>query len=210
MSAMASQITSLTIVHASVYSGADQRKHQSSASLTFVRGIHHWPMNSPHKGLVTRKMFPFDDVIMFYFLGRTHIKKHLYFHALYIAGIIVNTGRIDLLSTNTCILSSIIAPFYYWFIYRYRSWLTCNLSSTISPFYYWFVYLYRSCLADIVIKRKYALVCGAINLILWYHSAIGINFAIAANRWPNGSTLCKELANLQFKLWIIFSLETFA
>ena len=46
------------------YSGADQRKHQSSASLAFVRGIHRWPVNSPHKGPVTRKMFPFDDVIM--------------------------------------------------------------------------------------------------------------------------------------------------
>ena len=61
---MASQITSLTIVYSTVYSGADQRRHQSSASLAFVRGIHRWPMNSPHKGPVTRKMFPFDDVIM--------------------------------------------------------------------------------------------------------------------------------------------------
>ena len=62
--AMASQITSLTIVYSTVYSGAGQRKHQSSASLTFVRGIHRWPVNSPHKGPVTWKMFPFDDVIM--------------------------------------------------------------------------------------------------------------------------------------------------
>ena len=35
-----------------------------SASLAFVRGIHWWSVNSPHKGPVTRKMFPFDDVIM--------------------------------------------------------------------------------------------------------------------------------------------------
>ena len=41
-----------------------QRKHQSSASLAFVRRIHRRPVNSPHKGPVTRKMFPFDDVIM--------------------------------------------------------------------------------------------------------------------------------------------------
>ena len=61
---MASQITSLTIVYSTVYSGADQRKHQSSASLAFVRGIHRWPVNSPHKGPVTRKIFPFDNVIM--------------------------------------------------------------------------------------------------------------------------------------------------
>ena len=64
MGAMASQITSLTIVYWTVYSGVNQRQHQSSASLTFVREIHRWPMNSRHKGLVTRKMFPFDDVIM--------------------------------------------------------------------------------------------------------------------------------------------------
>ena len=64
MGAMASQITSITIVYSSVYSDADQRKHQSSASLAFVRGIHRKPVNSPHKGPVTRKMFPFDDVII--------------------------------------------------------------------------------------------------------------------------------------------------
>ena len=65
MGSIASQITSLTIVYSIVYSDADQRKHQRSASLAFVRGIHRWPVNSPHKWPVTRKMFPFDDVIMF-------------------------------------------------------------------------------------------------------------------------------------------------
>ena len=60
MGAMASQITSLTIVYSTVYSGLDQRKHQSSASPVFVRGIHRWP----HKWPGTRKMLPFDDVIM--------------------------------------------------------------------------------------------------------------------------------------------------
>ena len=63
MGAMTSQITSLTIVYSTVNSGADQRKNQSYASLAFVQGIHRWPVNSPHKGPVTRKMFPFDDVI---------------------------------------------------------------------------------------------------------------------------------------------------
>ena len=67
MDAIASQITSLTIVYSIVYSDADQRKHQSSASLAFVRGIHGGPVNSPHKWPVTRKMFPFDDVIMYCF-----------------------------------------------------------------------------------------------------------------------------------------------
>ena len=64
MGAMASQITSLTIVYSNVYSHADQRKHQSSASLAFVWWIHRWPVNSPHKWPVTRKIFPLDDVIM--------------------------------------------------------------------------------------------------------------------------------------------------
>ena len=71
MGAIASQITSLTIVYSTIYSDADQRKHQSSASLAFVRGIHRGPVNSPHKWPVTRKMFPFDDVIMIW-------KKRLY------------------------------------------------------------------------------------------------------------------------------------
>ena len=48
------------MVYSNVYSGGDQRKHQCSVSLAFARG----PVNSPHKWPVTRKMFPFDDVIM--------------------------------------------------------------------------------------------------------------------------------------------------
>ena len=64
MTTIASQITSLTIVYSTVYSDADQRKHHSSASLAFVWGIHRGPLKWP----VTRKMFPFDDVIMDIFL----------------------------------------------------------------------------------------------------------------------------------------------
>ena len=111
MSTIASQITSLTIVYSTVYSDADQRRHQSSASLAFVWGNNRWPVKSrtkgqlrgkcfhlmtsswkilqiqcngtnysttikqrstitilfSHKGPVTRKMFPFDNVIMQYF-----------------------------------------------------------------------------------------------------------------------------------------------
>ena len=64
MGAMASQITSLTIVYSVVYSGADQGKHQSCASLAFVRGIHRRSVNSLHKRPVTWKMLPSGDVIM--------------------------------------------------------------------------------------------------------------------------------------------------
>ena len=66
MTTMASQITSLTVVYSSIYSAADQRKHQSSALLAFCAGNSPGRVNSPHKGPVTRKMFPFDDVIMHY------------------------------------------------------------------------------------------------------------------------------------------------
>ena len=55
MGAIASQITSLTIVYSTVYSGVDQSKHQGSASLAFVWGIHRGPVNSPHTWPVTRK-----------------------------------------------------------------------------------------------------------------------------------------------------------
>ena len=72
MSAMACQITTLTIVYSTVYSGTHQRKHQSSASLTVLRGIHRWPVNSPHKGPVTRKRFPFYDVILPIFNPTNH------------------------------------------------------------------------------------------------------------------------------------------
>ena len=78
MGAIAYQITNLAIVYWTVYSSADQRKNQSSASLAFVRGIHRWPANSPHKGPVTRKMFTFDDVIM----GRLDIKMPFYQHKM--------------------------------------------------------------------------------------------------------------------------------
>ena len=73
MGAIASQITSLAIVFSTVCLDTDQRKHKSSASLAFVRGIHRRPVNSPHKWPVTRKMFPFDDIIMNWW----------YCHALY-------------------------------------------------------------------------------------------------------------------------------
>ena len=79
MDAMASQITSLTNVYSTVYSDADQRKHQSSASLASVRGIHRGPVNSPHKGPVRRKMFPFDDVTMMsHFSGHPTVYSKLF------------------------------------------------------------------------------------------------------------------------------------
>ena len=64
MSKVSSQIPGVSMVCSAVYLGVDQRKHQRSASVPFVRGIQRWHMNSPHKGPVARKMFPYDDVIV--------------------------------------------------------------------------------------------------------------------------------------------------
>ena len=61
-------------------SGADQRKYQGSASLAFVMGIHRWPVDSPHKGPVTWKMFPFDDVI----ISNPNIPTHWRFFLPYV------------------------------------------------------------------------------------------------------------------------------
>ena len=58
MGTMASQITSLMIIYSTTYWGADQSKHQSSASLAFVWGIHRWPVNSPHIIMLPFSCFP--------------------------------------------------------------------------------------------------------------------------------------------------------
>ena len=64
MSAVAFQITGVSMVCSTVCSGADQRKHQSSASLALMRRIHQWLVNTPHNRPVKWNMFPFDDIIM--------------------------------------------------------------------------------------------------------------------------------------------------
>ena len=69
MSTMASQITGVPIAYWTICSVANHRKYQSSASLAIVRRIHRGPVNSVHKGPVTRKMLPFDYVIMIYFMS---------------------------------------------------------------------------------------------------------------------------------------------
>ena len=73
MSAMASQIIGVSIVYLTVYSGADQSKLERPTSLAFARS----PVNSPHKGLVMRKMSPFDDVIMLNLLKAIHASSRL-------------------------------------------------------------------------------------------------------------------------------------
>ena len=107
--AKAYQMTNITIVYSMVYSGADQRKHQISASLAFVRGIHGRPVNSPHKWPVTRKMFPFDDVIMkwqilHYCKGRPRSNRY-------------STYRHDNI-TNECLESNMLLKWHAWHYYK--------------------------------------------------------------------------------------------
>ena len=64
MGTMAAQITRLTIVYSTVYSRRRPKKTSKLHVTGLVREIHRWQVNSPHKGPVTRKMFPFDDVVM--------------------------------------------------------------------------------------------------------------------------------------------------
>ena len=89
---MTSLITSFTIVYSTVYSDADKRKHQSSASLAFVWGNHRGPVNSPHKWPVTRKGFPFDDVIMFLPLACCLYSGNLSIHLLFLSFCLLMTG----------------------------------------------------------------------------------------------------------------------
>ena len=82
MSAMASQLTSPTIVYSIFYSGADQRKPQSTASLAFVSGIHRWPA-----GLDIRKFHPwFNLQPKFHYrnhnISRNTFPSHLIFSSL--------------------------------------------------------------------------------------------------------------------------------
>ena len=73
MSAMASQIAGICIVCLAVCWDADHRKHQRSASLAFLGGIHLRPLESRHKGPVTRTMFQFYDVII---IPTTKLQQH--------------------------------------------------------------------------------------------------------------------------------------
>ena len=127
MSAMASQITSLTIVYSTIYSGADQRKHQICASLAFVWEIHRWPANYPHKGPVTRIMFPFDDIIMDTIICHEYqqnSQKPLYLARYINASAIIHILDILLFSTdgilNISICSLVTAAFLCWLQWRHN------------------------------------------------------------------------------------------
>ena len=73
MGAMASQMTSLTIVYPTVYQAQIKENIKKLRVTGLWEGIHRWPVNSPHKGPVTWKMFPLDDVIMRAYLMMNYI-----------------------------------------------------------------------------------------------------------------------------------------
>ena len=79
MTTMVSQITSLTVVYSAVYSDADQRKHQSSASLAFVWGIHRDRWIPRTKGQLRGKCFHLMtsswDRIVRHFSNQVHRKQ---------------------------------------------------------------------------------------------------------------------------------------
>ena len=79
MGTMASQITSLTIVWSTVYSGADQIRYQNPASLASVRVIHRWSVISPHKGPVKRKKVSIwwrhYVILTFHSVRRSHLTR---------------------------------------------------------------------------------------------------------------------------------------
>ena len=87
MGAIASQITSLTIVYSTVYSDADQGKHQSSASLAFVRG------KSPGNGEFPAQMASYAENVSSW--RRHHV------HALISKIVLAEETDTDSVSNNT-------------------------------------------------------------------------------------------------------------
>ena len=110
---MGAIITSLTIVYSTVYSDEDKRKHQSFASLTFVWG----PANSPHTWPVTRKMFPFDNVMMWpiYILrpdNLTWVRDKLYRTRFISILFLVLLGSVTLGDVWSCKIYDIIQAYF--------------------------------------------------------------------------------------------------
>ena len=125
------------VVYSTFYSGADQRKLQSSASLAFVRGIHRWPVNSPHIRPVTEKMFPFDDVIMSsHLIFRSQAPDMMY-------------GRVLLLKLRTNL----------WFGFRvtiYEPYKNTDSSS------YWFIKIITTWIIEHAIRHLFPVFCFAV------------------------------------------------
>ena len=122
MSAMASQITSLTILYSTVYWGTVQWKHRSSASLAFVRGILRWPLNSPHKRPLTRNMFPFNYAILKsisrYLPGirRQHMEYYFFLKSVWLSFQRVTIRVAKFWSASHC-----ITTYHFYFLRRWKA-----------------------------------------------------------------------------------------
>ena len=64
MREMASQTTDVSVVAQAFVRAQINKNIKVSASLSFVRGLHQWLVESPHKVWITKTMFPFNDVLM--------------------------------------------------------------------------------------------------------------------------------------------------
>ena len=86
------------------YSGTDERKHQSSAINGLCAGIHRSPVNSPYKGPRMRKMFPFDDIIMFCVLHMFSIytPRHFLYAPIMLAATVTAFNRRRTMTSNRC------------------------------------------------------------------------------------------------------------
>ena len=77
--------------------GRRSKKTSKLASLAFVQGIHRGPVNSPHKGPVTRKMFPFDDVIMVFCAHKHVIQPYIFadffFRVFTFCALVISSSR---------------------------------------------------------------------------------------------------------------------
>ena len=136
MGTIASQITSLTIVYSTVYSDADQRKHQSSASMAFVWGIHRGPVNSPHKWPVMGKMFPFYDVIMRTWIRlETHNRNPITSPLSYGVSVVRKLEKIDrVIMALHCIISYFLKTYIFYrnpiLSFNYSKWWQINVNAS--------------------------------------------------------------------------------
>ena len=151
MSTIASQITSITIVYSTVYSGADQRNHQRFASLAFVWGIHRGPVNSPHKAQVTRKCF------------------YLMTSSCYRIFCIWNTG-----SAGIAVLRNVQGTFRYAKIALLtdKYYLTLGCYICIQEWLHICVYLWREYILQIVFKYSWFFLLGFVPLAILVYVSI--------------------------------------
>ena len=210
MGPIASQITSLTIVYSNLYSDADQRKHQSSVSLAFVWGIHQGLVNSPHKWPVTRKMFQFDDVIMF--LDGHYRRQQTWYYMVCLKYICHHCQRfmrvgwlilIDIVSHNSLILDDINNVMFELSLIRAKGinshiYISCGNAShkcvTENIIFTW-----DALTGDRWVKR------AMIPSHEWVDNSMLVNIDTAANTWSEWQVFHQEwLVHVKLFKWVTY------